>query len=170
VAGKSRHFIGVDDEVWRVLQEAGEPFVDDPNSVLRRLLNIKTDRRPTPGRTGDSGKRLPTRRYEDAVVDALRQLGGRGEARRVRDLTLSLLEPELGPADKRMTISGYPAYHSAISSARVQLIKKHILANDSPVGVWALAEPAIPASRPMTPAPRTKGEGKKPGRGTAADR
>ena len=30
--------IRVDDEVWRELQKKAEPFVDNPNSVLRRLL------------------------------------------------------------------------------------------------------------------------------------
>ncbi|MEU3301889.1 hypothetical protein ABZ729_18955 [Streptomyces sp. NPDC006678] len=34
------HTITVDDEVFARLQREAEPFVDDPNSVLRRLLQL----------------------------------------------------------------------------------------------------------------------------------
>ena len=34
------HRIYVDDEVFQRLQEAAEPFVDTPNSVLRKLLDL----------------------------------------------------------------------------------------------------------------------------------
>ncbi|QXE34050.1 hypothetical protein KQY30_06845 [Streptomyces sp. GMY02] len=37
----SQHFIAVDDEVYGLLKREAEPFVDnDPNSVLRRLLDL----------------------------------------------------------------------------------------------------------------------------------
>ena len=34
--------IEVDDEVFEALQKLAEPFVDDPNSVLRRVLNLQS--------------------------------------------------------------------------------------------------------------------------------
>ncbi|MBE9501372.1 MAG: hypothetical protein KAX23_04210 [Dehalococcoidia bacterium] len=35
--------IRIDDEVWGRLQEAAEPLVDTPNSVLRRLLELEKE-------------------------------------------------------------------------------------------------------------------------------
>lgn len=34
--------IRIDDEVWRELQKQAEAFIDSPNSVLRKLLNLDT--------------------------------------------------------------------------------------------------------------------------------
>lgn len=34
----NRHWIEIDDDVWSYLKNFAEPFVDTPNSVLRRLL------------------------------------------------------------------------------------------------------------------------------------
>ena len=57
--------IRVDDEVFRALQRRGQPFVDTPNSVLRRLLRLdKGD-----SRTGRSGTRSPSRSRQAGVED-----------------------------------------------------------------------------------------------------
>ena len=37
------HQIEIDDQVWDYLKQFAEPFVDTPNSVLRRLLLDGTD-------------------------------------------------------------------------------------------------------------------------------
>jgi hypothetical protein len=42
------HTIEVDDDVYGLLKDAAEPFVDTPNSVLRRLMGFD-DLRPTDG-------------------------------------------------------------------------------------------------------------------------
>jgi negative regulator of replication initiation len=64
--------IRVDDEVFRALQRRGKPFIDTPNSVLRRLLRLdKGD-----SRTGGSGTKAPSRSrragVEDWIVDGTR--------------------------------------------------------------------------------------------------
>jgi negative regulator of replication initiation len=38
--------IDVDEEVWQYLKKHAEPFEDTPNSVLKRLLFERTERRP----------------------------------------------------------------------------------------------------------------------------
>lgn len=38
------HEVSLDDDVWDELQQRAEPLVDDPNSVLRRVLGL-----PQPG-------------------------------------------------------------------------------------------------------------------------
>ena len=35
-----QHTIEVDEEVFRLLKKAAEPFVDTPNTLLRRLLGV----------------------------------------------------------------------------------------------------------------------------------
>ena len=40
------HTIQVDDDVMEFLRQNAEPFVDTPNSVLRRALSIETAKRP----------------------------------------------------------------------------------------------------------------------------
>lgn len=48
------HTIQVDDEVMEFLRQNAEPFVDTPNSVLRRALSIDSAKRPgrVPAPTG----------------------------------------------------------------------------------------------------------------------
>ena len=50
--------IEIDDEVFEALQKFAEPFVDDPNSVLRRVLNLQSSNakpciEETPGRAAE---------------------------------------------------------------------------------------------------------------------
>jgi hypothetical protein len=40
----NKHWIEIDDDVWDYLKKFAEPFVDTPNSVLRRLLLDVEDR------------------------------------------------------------------------------------------------------------------------------
>ena len=43
--------IRVDDEVYALLQERAEAFIDTPNTVLRRILGSGRPRAPAPPRT-----------------------------------------------------------------------------------------------------------------------
>ena len=64
--------IQIDDEVFAVLQKNAKPFVDSPNTTLRRLLKIEPSLSPVPAR-------------ESAVDDELEQLLQRAmEGRRSR--------------------------------------------------------------------------------------
>jgi hypothetical protein len=65
--------IDTDDEVFEVLKRHAEPFVDTPNTVLRRPLGIdQAESRPasTPGKAGKKAERaapgtlLPESEYE----------------------------------------------------------------------------------------------------------
>ena len=53
--------IRVDDDVWRQLQKKAEPFVDNPNSVLRRLFCLPNPERTSvgnnPNKTGSVVRR-----------------------------------------------------------------------------------------------------------------
>jgi hypothetical protein len=87
--------IDVDDEVYERLKEEAEPFVDTPNSVLRRLLRLDpsvpgllpsalTQREgPEPTATTANGARPRRTPRGDKRSSALQQRKTRGERKRV---------------------------------------------------------------------------------------
>src|SRR5688572_20983918 len=97
--------IRIDDEVFEALKQHAEPLVDTPNSVLRRLLELPSNREqalsdhdevpaqaPRQGRRRRGGSRrgsrpstrrarpgsiLPDEEYERPILEILNEKGGR---------------------------------------------------------------------------------------------
>ena len=84
--------IDTDDEVFDVIKRHAEPFVDTPNSVLRRLLGID-HATSGPAPTTDEANRwtgraapgtlLPESEYEIPILRCLVERGGRAPSREV---------------------------------------------------------------------------------------
>ena len=62
--------IEVDEEVYNFLKQRAEPFKDTPNSVLRRLLPLNSNKVESKG--GDVGKVFPE--FPESVPNALAQI------------------------------------------------------------------------------------------------
>lgn len=163
--------IEVDDEVFEALQLLAEPFVDTPNSVLRRALSLPTDapgapgdrtpaapgasaegsdrgkrrRRRTGGSRAPSGSLLPESAYRVPILCYLRDSGGRAPAREAVAAVGEALDGALTSLDREATRSGGVRWQSRVQFARLQLAREGLLESDSPRGVWEITDRGLAA-------------------------
>jgi hypothetical protein len=162
--------IEVDDEVLRLLKQEAEPFIDTPNSVLRRLLGlnevsrrkerVSTETRPSEPRPrqrqhraarsqarkarstrAPKGVLLPETEYELPLLSTIVELGGKVPASEV----LAALEPKIKPLLKPMDLdaldgSGLVRWKNRAQFCRLKLVQKGDLVAGSPRGVWEISE------------------------------
>src|SRR5438876_497382 len=84
--------IRIDDEVYERLKKEAEPFVDTPNSVLRRMFELDAPREPE-RETGEEshvermrpGELLDRKQYDLLILEVLDEMGGSGYAPDVVD-------------------------------------------------------------------------------------
>lgn len=151
------HQIEVDDQVFEAIKEAAEPFVDTPNTVLRRLLGVK-------GRANGSGRQVAARAssgpkiskrkgrrartgtlleqaaYFEPILRFLSENGGRAPTREVLDQVGRILADRLTDVDREPIASGKVRWENRTQFARLELVKMGFLNGDSPRGVWAITE------------------------------
>jgi Mrr N-terminal domain len=160
---RDMHTIEVDDEVMNALKNKAEPFVDTPNSVLRRLLLVdgagatvrssgrkrsRVARRTTHSATSGSKKAervptgaiLPEREYVKPLLQVLHERGGRAPAREVIEEVGHRLDDRLTPLDKQPVSSGGVRWQNRVQFARLRLIDRGLLKRQSPRGLWELTE------------------------------
>jgi len=159
--------IDLDDEVYEYLKAEAEPFVDTPNTVLRRLLGIDSSGKaasnvnssaPTlassrttkvgkkeigkpraPKRTrAASGTLLPEERYERPLLKVLADAGGQAPYRDVVEAVGRELKDDLMPADTEKLTSGSVRWQSRLQFVRLRLIERGHLDKNAPRGVWAI--------------------------------
>ena len=155
--------IRVDDEVYGLLQQNAEAFVDTPNTVLRRLLNLgerdaaaESDPKPRPaaqqkaasrsvrrGKRGSPGRArsgtiLPHEAYVGPILDVLAEAGGQAPAREVTAEVGRRLSEKLTPIDLQPLPSGSIRWENRVQFVRLRLADEGLLARDTPRGVWRL--------------------------------
>jgi hypothetical protein len=140
--------IDIDDEVFETLRQHAEPFVDTPNTVLRRLLGIdrgESSRAPTPGaNTRDDvraapGTLLPEREYEIPILRYLAEHGGRAPSREVTEAVGKVLAGKLMDLDKRSLQDGSIRWQKRAAFVRLRLVQRGDLVKDSPRGTWEIS-------------------------------
>jgi len=158
--------ITVDTEVFHLLKSKAEPFVDTPNSVLRRLLGLDAvDERSAPAaapaltpvrrvvrqdRRGSakhekrrtrapSGTLLPEERYELPLLRALVQADGRGASKEIIEAVGRELKDDLTPLDLETLSSGGVRWQSRIQFVRLRLIERGLMDKNTPRGVWGIS-------------------------------
>jgi hypothetical protein len=150
--------IEVDDDVFGHLKDHAEPFVDDPNTVLRRLLGLDADHAPLPQRgaslaapNGQSRVRtIPGRgegraargTYELPILRYLVAHEGSAPSREVIEAVGRELDASgrLTDADKRPLNSGEIRWRSRASLQRPRLIQSGDLDRQSPHGIWRITD------------------------------
>lgn len=139
--------IEIDDEVFKVLKNQAEPFVDTPNTVLRRLLGI--DRAEEAGvteKTGEGATRatagmlLPEREYEEPILRYLDERGGRAPSREVVEAVGEVLGGRLSELDKQELNSGGIRWQKRAAFVRLRLVERGDLVEKSPRGTWEISE------------------------------
>lgn len=161
--------IRIDEDVYEHLKNHAEPFVDTPNSVLRRILGLEAEN-PAPteilqgvgdrtfgarkrrGRRGSrtrtrqkgsrapSGSLLPEDEYFKPILDVLLKRGGSAPAREVIDSVGARLADLFKEADKAPIPSGGIRWQNRVQFARLRLVEEGLLSKDSQRGVWELTE------------------------------
>lgn len=160
--------IELDQEIFEFLQTKAEPFVDTPNTVLRRLLGLDsatnantglvvpakpsidvpkprgtkaTKKGMKPKRTrAAAGTLLPEERYERPLLKALADAGGQAPYRDVVDAVGRELKDDLLPADFEHLNSGGIRWQSRLQFVRLRLIERGYLDRNAPRGVWAITD------------------------------
>lgn len=160
--------IDVDEELFDYLKDNAEPFVDTPNTVLRRLLGLdeselepaeapdllraETEPRSKPRRrraqrTASKKRRaprgvlLPETEYELPILRALaEQPQGRAPAREVITMIEPAVRDKLTDLDFQSITSGEVRWHNRAQFARLNLVKLGQLAADAPRGIWAITD------------------------------
>lgn len=161
--------IAIDDEVLALLKGNAEPFVDTPNSVLRRLLGMSavnsngshaelgeepltvTPERPTRQRRrrrtrrpqvkrAQTGTILADEEYEIPILSILDAHGGRAPTREVLEELGSHLANQLMPADHETLASGDIRWRNRAQFVRLRLIEQGDMVKGSPRGLWEIAD------------------------------
>lgn len=141
-------WIEVDDEVIGAIKDAAEPFVDNPNRVLRRLLGLPTidnDRTaPLPSSIPrvPRGSILPMPEFEVPILLAISEAGGSAARSAVIDAVGVALTDRLRDLDREPLRSGRLRWQSRVDHVRNGLVKRGLLESDQP-GVWKLTEAGI---------------------------
>jgi hypothetical protein len=159
--------IKIDDEVLALLKSHAEPFVDSPNTVLRRLLGLastngdvndeflvaeelttplpqKTRRRKRTRRAGAKraapGTILPDEEYEVPILKILDAHGGRAPTREVLDELGEMLADRLMPTDHEKLASGDIRWRNRGQFVRLHLIDRGDMVKGSPRGLWEITD------------------------------
>jgi len=155
--------VEVDSDVFEYLKQSAEPFVDTPNSVLRRLLGLGSSGDAAPGTKPTSGSRkatpakaAPSKRtrartgtlleqkaYFEPILRVLRSKGGRAPTREVLDELGDILDDQLTAVDRQRISSGGVRWENRAQFARLELVKRGLLKSDSPRGLWEISDQGI---------------------------
>lgn len=160
--------IEIDQEVFEVLKERAEPFIDSPNSVLRRALGLEElddDATPSPsrppmafavvetpkrkrartsgrGRTkrAPAGSLLPEAEYVDPILRVITDKGGRAPAREVIEGVGEIVGERLTSLDKERMANGAIRWHNRVQFTRLRMVDQGLLKRGSPRGVWEISD------------------------------
>lgn len=154
--------IEIDDEVWAELQRRAVPFVDTPNSVLRGALGLHPNgdtpsgedfsepisphrrsrkrRSRSKGMRAPAGSLLPETEYEDPILRALVEMGGRGPTSEVVDRVGVIIGDRLTDLDQEVLASGDVRWRNRVQFTRLKLIEEGLMAKDSPRGTWEITD------------------------------
>lgn len=161
--------IEVDEDVFEALKARAEPFVDTPNTVLRRELGlgergadeVAREARPPlhvarPSRTkrgrakagarsvrAPAGSLLPESEYVDPMLRVLAEKGGRAPAREVIEGVGAIVHDRLTPLDREKMASGAIRWQNRVQFTRLRMIDQGLLKRGSPRGVWEITDAGL---------------------------
>jgi hypothetical protein len=142
--------IYVDGDVFLRLESEAKPFVDTPNSVLRRLLGLPEAGQTTTGHDPALGRRtgsrassraiLPEAEYELPLLQSLIEAGGACPTKDAITAVGRKLTDKLTPQDKALLKSGVIRWENRVQFVRLNLVRRKLMAEDAPWGTWKISE------------------------------
>jgi hypothetical protein len=164
--------IRIDGEVLEALKQHAEPFVDTPNTVLRRILGLSPGtesadvdggeraehaprrrrastraatrpRRRSRAPRAKAGTTLPDAEFEIPILEIIRDKGGRAPTREVIDALGERLDGRLTDVDREALASGDIRWRNRAQFARLKLIEQGDMVKASPRGLWEISEQGL---------------------------
>ena len=117
----------------RKMRSAGRG--NEEKNRLRRGVPERVDKRGTHG----SGHTTPQATFREPIVDVLKELGGRGQAKDVIERVGQRMKGQLSRADYKCFKSGETVWANRVRWEREALKSEGILKANSPYGWWELA-------------------------------
>lgn len=131
--------IEIDEEVLRALHEKAEPWREQPNDVLRRLLNLPP---LTAGRAAAKGVKrgeITTQAaFRVPLLSALVEIGGKAPAPKVIDLVGEKIS--LKPRDHDRLNTGDIRWRNSVAWERAKLVQEGLMKPSKRRGVWEISE------------------------------
>jgi hypothetical protein len=157
--------IRLDDDVFAGLKSLAEPFVDTPNSVIRRLLQergalpdgadrsatehvglkVASAERAKPRRPRAAGL-VPQSTYEQYLLHVLAtQFKGRADKQEVTRAVINVMDARrmLTEADRVHVATGETRAENTIAWGRNALKERGLISQASPRGTWELTEQGL---------------------------
>ena len=162
--------IVLDEEVYEYLKERAEPFVDTPNTVLRRILGLDSSDEVAVGATQPSdgsdlesrdstsrasgngfrpeamairapkGSILAQTNYWRPILEALVAAGGTAPATQVIETVGRELDDRLTELDRQPLRSGGIRWRNRAQFARLRMVERELMVKGSPAGIWAITK------------------------------
>jgi len=142
--------IEIDDEVFAVLKHHAQPFVDTPNTVLRRLLGVdrvegspkepagKVEGPPKEpaGKAGEHARRAAP----GTLLPERDESGGRAPSREVVQAVGAALADRLTELDRQELTAGDVRWENRVAFVRLRLVERGELLRGSPRGTWEISD------------------------------
>jgi hypothetical protein len=142
------HWIEVDGEVVGAIKDAAEPFVDNPNRVLRRVFGLpnneddRTALAPSSVPRVPRGSLLPLTEFDVPILLAIREAGGSSPRATVMIDVEIALGDRLTDLDRTPMGSGGMRWRARVDQARHGLVKRGLLESSLP-GIWTITSAGI---------------------------
>ncbi|MGO9621437.1 MAG: winged helix-turn-helix domain-containing protein [Desulfobaccales bacterium] len=153
--------IRVSDYVMEILKKYAIPLEDNPDSVLRRILDeyasIKQNNGNLTAKVLDTSNfprlitsaastakinfpRAYAKRYARWIISSLEALGGNADAQTVISQISKVFGHEFSNKDQETLPSGETRWVKNVNWARYDMVKGGLLNADAPYGIWELTE------------------------------
>ena len=128
--------IRIDDDVWEALKAKAVPLEDNPNTVLRRVLELN-DRRTM---ARQSEKTTAQSTYRKPIMEVLLEMGGKGRMKDVLSQVQQKMKSSLKPGDYKKLDSGGVRWRHIAAWERYNMVQDGLLKADSHRGYWEITQ------------------------------
>lgn len=161
--------IRIEDDVFKGLKDIAEPFIDTPNTVIRRLLEDRgvltkpkvtgiglqtaqdqTSSNAKSPKNGNAISLTPQPIYEKFLLYVLaRNFNGRAGKHEATKAAIELMKSRgfIGSADMERVTTGETKAENTIAWGRNALKEKALISRLSPKGIWELTPEGIEAAK-----------------------
>lgn len=112
--------------------------------ALLPMLGLKVASKSPSGATERTrlapGELTPRSVLRKAIVRALEEMGGSGQVKDVLGRVYEILKDQWTPHDLTATDSGFVRWKNRVQWERLNMVKEGLLRDDSPRGIWELAQ------------------------------
>ena len=135
--------IRIDEDIYALLKKEAVPFEDEPNTVLRRMLGLRTDTHQGGETEGQDRRRIsskhlmPMKEFELSILRSLENHSGSASRNTVLEDVFGQLSDRLNAFDLESTRNKEPRWQSRAEFKGHSMRKDGYLGSESR-GIWKL--------------------------------